>query len=462
MQQRSQPYRIGQWLPSDQVVLETWLARTLEAAENERKPFHPSVEELRRLIESDPRAYMWFHQMFEQVPRRPPYSTNPGQTPQIRNYEQMLRVMNHVLTTPPAYNSTGMVGFPINAILDWSMGTEAGFAAFLDPAVNARLKAILNAWGEFLVSPASASVLNEDPDTGWLGAHAQVALAEAMPEYARYELRTGHHLSYARAKEIFTSSFECDPSAPHWGFGSWDAFFTRKFRPGVRPVAHRDDEIANACESAPFALKFGVKHADRFWIKGQPYSVGHMMNGDERAAQFTGGTVYQAFLSAKAYHCWNSPVSGTVVDVQVIDGTYYSEPPAAGFANPAAPRSPDNMSLQGRAPLQTPDDAGPNQSQGYISEMATRGLMFIEADDPKIGLMAFLAIGMAEVSSCGFTVKAGDRVERGQAIGAFHFGGSTHCLIFRPQTKLEFDLHGQAPGLDATNIKVCAPIARVL
>jgi len=36
----------------------------------------------------------------------------------------------------------------------------------------------------------------------------------------------------------------------------------------------------------------------------------------------------------------------------------------------------------------------------------------------------------------------------------FHFGGSSHCLIFRPSVKLEFDLHGQTPSLDSGNLKV--------
>ena len=39
------------------------------------------------------------------------------------------------------------------------------------------------------------------------------------------------------------------------------------------------------------------------------------------------------------------------------------------------------------------------------------------------------------------------RVMKGDQIGMFHFGGSTHCLIFRPEVHLEFDRHGQKPGL---------------
>ena len=35
----------------------------------------------------------------------------------------------------------------------------------------------------------------------------------------------------------------------------------------------------------------------------------------------------------------------------------------------------------------------------------------------------------------------GDRVEKGDQIGAFHFGGSTSCLVFQPG--LYFDLDSQ-------------------
>jgi phosphatidylserine decarboxylase len=152
-----------------------------------------------------------------------------------------------------------------------------------------------------------------------------------------------------------------------------------------------------------------------------------------------GGTVYQAFLSALSYHRWHSPVDGRIVKAYVKDGTYYSEAPAEGY-----------------------DPAGPNDSQGYITEVATRAMIFIEADNPAIGLMCFLPVGMAEVSTCDITVYEGQHVKKGQQLGMFHFGGSTHCLIFRPGVDLEFDFHGQQPGLNSSNISINARIAKVV
>jgi len=44
----------------------------------------------------------------------------------------------------------------------------------------------------------------------------------------------------------------------------------------------------------------------------------------------------------------------------------------------------------------------------------------------------------------------------------FHYGGSTHCLIFRPQVELQFDHHGHKPGLHAGTIPVNARIATLV
>ena len=65
------------------------------------------------------------------------------------------------------------------------------------------------------------------------------------------------------------------------------------------------------------------------------------------------------------------------------------------------------------------------------------------------------------ITSLSSTVYEGQHVQKGDQLGMFHFGGSTHCLIFRPIVNLEFDLHGQTPGLHSENIPVQAGIAVV-
>lgn len=427
-------YRVGKWLPSDQSFLEAWLQKLIDHVDTNPQVLLPPVQDFKDLIESNRYYTTLFTAMFDEVPTKPPYDKNPAGQPQIRNYNQMLDMMNVIITQAPEFNTTGLVGFPINAILDWPMGTVAGYVAFLDPNVNAKLKAILDYWKNYLQSPASSYILNTS-STGWMNDTALREMCDA---------------AYGKN---FTALFNCpsEDKENGYGFTSWDNFFTRTFNEGVRPLAGEGDDsiIANACESAPYRLELqSVQPEEKFWIKGMPYSLMDMLAHDPLADQFVGGTgatVYQAFLSALSYHRWNSPVSGTIVKTRIIDGTYYSENYYEGFANPDGP-----------------DDSAPNDSQAYLTEVATRALIFIQADNEKIGLMCFMSVGMAEVSSNDIRVLEGQRVEKGQELGMFHFGGSTHCLIFRPGVNLEFDLHGQQPSLGSRNIPVRSQIARVL
>ena len=204
-------------------------------------------------------------------------------------------------------------------------------------------------------------------------------------------------------------------------WSKWNDFFTRRFKDGQRPVAWPDDDkvIVSTCESTPYGITTDVKRQDRFWIKSQPYSLRDMLANDDSVDQFVGGTVYQAFLSATNYRRWHSPVAGTIVRALVQDGTYYSEADSEGA-----------------------DAVEPTNSQSYLAHVAARAIILIDADDPVIGLMAFVPVGMSDVSSCIIhsTVKPGQHVAKGEELGHFQYGGSTHCLVFRPGAIAEFTL----------------------
>jgi phosphatidylserine decarboxylase len=74
----------------------------------------------------------------------------------------MLLLVNEVLTMAPEFGPD-MVATPLGAILDWTMATPAGFAAYRDPRINAMFKKILSAWCEFLTNGDSLYVLNDSP-----------------------------------------------------------------------------------------------------------------------------------------------------------------------------------------------------------------------------------------------------------------------------------------------------------
>jgi phosphatidylserine decarboxylase len=363
------------------------------------------------LIDTNPLLRMHVQRMIDEVP-----ATRAYRQRHLRSVEQLLQLINAVLTTAPEFGQDAMVATPIGAILDWTMGTPAGFAAYRDPRIIAALKEILDAWAAFLDSPDSLYVLNDSPN-GWKSAQARRAVG--------------------------IDQFEYDPQDEHWGFTSWNDFFTRRFRPGVRPIAAPDDDavVVSACEATPYALTTGVRRTDRFWVKSEPYSVADMLAHDPATDAFVGGTVFQAFLSAINYHRWHSPVAGTIVRAFRVPGTYYSEADSQGS-----------------------DAVEPTHSQAYLAHVATRAVVLIQADDPMLGLVTFVPVGMSDVSSCLLhpDLVPGRHVAKGDELGRFQYGGSTCCLLFRPGSVAEFDLaalprpHDREPPL----LRMGAALAR--
>ncbi|MFQ2444658.1 phophatidylserine decarboxylase associated domain-containing protein [Aeromonas caviae] len=407
----------GGWVPRDQAHVARWVQRLRQAVTRQPRPLVAPIAGLKALVEQDPLLHQQAQGMFDEAWQHE-HSTPLGQV-QVRSFDEFLQLLN------------------------WPMATAAGYDFFANALVNQQLRKILGYWADFLQGPASRYVLTEsvsplDRQTlivPWLG---EVAKRE-MVKVAQGALGAGDNPTPERFEGIFHTA----PGEEYEGFASWDDFFTRRFCPGVRPVTAPDDDsvIANACESAPLQVVTGVRRQDAFWLKGQPYSLDNLLDFDPRAAAFEGGTLYQAFLSALSYHRWHSPVSGTVRSVKVVNGSYYLANRHQGFDSPAGP-----------------DPSAPNQSQPFLTVVATRALIFIEADNPKIGLMCVVPVGMAEVSSCEVTVQ---RIAKGEQLGMFHFGGSTHCLLFRPGVELAFDFYGQQPGLEATNLRINTALARV-
>lgn len=427
----------GRWLPYDHDVLKQWLEHMVQEVDDSPKPIMPAVQELQDLIDSDATIFMHVCSMFEQVPSGTIYDKDPLGRPQLRSYQHMLQVLSLVMTSAPKWNSfvhkVGWVGFPINVILNWPMSTASGKAFFLNPKVNACLKKILDGWAEYLGTPSSCNVLSTKD--GWLSPDAMQALVTEAT-------------SKSSVAQKFEQIFECDSSLPYYGFKSWDDFFTRRFSQGVRPLAGPEDQrscavkspyqdpqniIVNACESRPYRLASHVARRDRFWVKDQPYSLVDMLANDSSANDFVGGTVYQAFLSGLSYHRWHSPVTGTVIKAYIVPGTYYSKAASQEFGSAHTSLSP---------------------SQAYLAEVATRAIILIQADNPEIGLMCFMPIGMAEVSTCEITVREGQQVSKGSELGLFHYGGSTYCMLFRCGIELDWTPEARmAPTCDGDSKK---------
>ncbi|KAJ6439038.1 phosphatidylserine decarboxylase [Purpureocillium lavendulum] len=408
------------WFAGDHRKAADWLDKFVKDVGSRRiiQPLDPIIGELKSLIESKAEIRMLAAAMFEETPDKF-CQNNQLERKLVQNYHHMLELFNVIVTdVAPTWSMVdyklgylGSLGMPFLAVLTWPMGTPSGHAFFLRDDVNCRLKIILDAWRERVLKTTKSQYVITVDNGGWLCKEALAAIErDANPDDQR------------RLK--FQDLFICDPQGDpvHWGFKSWDEFFTRQFRDidRLRPVAHPDkpEWVVNVCESRPYAIKSRVKEFDTFWIKGQNYSVAEMLGHHVMSEQFVGGTVYQAFLSPTSYHRWCSPVSGNVVYANVVDGTYFAEPKITDFSD-----------VEGSL----------GNHQVYISHVATRALIFIQAPPP-IGFVCVLLIGMADVSTCQIASKFASgwprHVKKGEEIGMFHHGGSSYCLLFRKGVNL--------------------------
>ncbi|MFM0083504.1 phosphatidylserine decarboxylase family protein [Paraburkholderia sediminicola] len=380
--------RLGGWLPRKEAELVAF-RKDLAKQARERAGQAPrvnAVEELAALIKGDPVIRM-------DLTRAIGDAIAVGYELGYSTIDELMDIVDYLMTYAPRFSEASLIHCPLNAVLDWPMCMPSGYALFRDPALNAQVKRVLNVWCGFLSGPHSRAHLNTFAPKGWFSAEAQ--------------------------KQLEISQFVCDPDKPYWGFSSWNSFFTRHFRSGARPVAEPDNSkvIVSACEASPYNIQHDVKLHDPFWIKSQPYSLQEMFTTSQRelAEKFVGGSVYQAFLSAFNYHRWHAPVSGRIVKAYHVDGSYYSEAESEGI-----------------------DPGGLNDSQGYATAVAARVVIVIDCEDPEVGLVGCIFVGMADVSSCVIDALPGQRVAKGDELGYFQYGGSTYCLVFGPNVVQSF------------------------
>ncbi|MBT8224740.1 MAG: phosphatidylserine decarboxylase family protein [Dactylosporangium sp.] len=402
------PVQLGFWVPNRVWATARFLVPLRETIAERRRagtltPMTPAVAELKDWVTGHSVYRMWVNSMIEQAnayvagldePTRKEISGD-GDALWIDGYDSLFEIINEIVTTSPAYNTTVMVGTPMNGLLAVAMATEAGVALFHDTTFNDQFKKVLDAWNTFLKSPESLDKLDIN-----------------HPE------KPGSWISEAAWKAGVWDQMVHDASKPGYGYDSWNAFFIRQFVPGARPFL--GDPALNVnigCETTPWQYTDDVALETGFWVKDVNYSLLDLFGGQwELAERFQGGQLYQGFLSATHYHRWKAPIDGTIVRSWVQPGTYFAQRPGQG---------------EGQGTWEG------TESQPYLGHVAARAVFVFEHET--FGSVALICIGMVEVSTCviepRFLVDAGAApvtVARGTEIGHFEFGGSTHMMIFQP------------------------------
>jgi phosphatidylserine decarboxylase len=152
---------------------------------------------------------------------------------------------------------------------------------------------------------------------GWLAAREAGALTHfAIRRFiARYQVE----MAEAAAPE---------PSA----YPSFNAFFTRPLRDGVRPLAHAPwicpvDGAVSQCGP--------IRNGSLVQAKGHAYTVTELLGGDQVLAQtFTDGAFATLYLSPRDYHRIHMPANGRLRSMRHVPGALYSVNPVTARGIP--------------------------------------------------------------------------------------------------------------------------------
>jgi phosphatidylserine decarboxylase len=108
-------------------------------------------------------------------------------------------------------------------------------------------------------------------------------------------------------------------------YASFNDFFTRPLRDGVRPIASADF----VCPVDAAISQFGpIEHDQIFQAKGHSYSTTALVGGDPQlAAQFDHGHFATLYLAPKDYHRIHMPCRGTLKRMIYVPGDLFSVNP---------------------------------------------------------------------------------------------------------------------------------------
>jgi phosphatidylserine decarboxylase len=219
---------------------------------------------------------------------------------------------------------------------------------------------------------------------------------------------------FARIYGIDPSEAE-KPISEYCGF---DDFFTRRLRPGARPIDASPGRVVSTSDGT--VVESGVAEAGKLLqAKGVLFSLEELIGDADAAARLVGGAYFITYLSPRDYHRVHSPVAGRVVGWRHIPGVLF----------------PVNARSVGREP------------RLFVGN--ERFVTFIESEAGFVAVVMVAAVGVGHVTAsydaeiathrakflrAGVSHRQYDEprpIGRGDELGTFHLG-STTIVAFEP------------------------------
>lgn len=186
---------------------------------------------------------------------------------------------------------------------------------------------------------------------------------------------------------------------PEAGYGSFNEFFIRAFRPGVRQINNNPLLITSPADAKVYIIP-NITTESVFFVKHQPFNLEQFLGSVSLAQEYAHGLLMIFRLAPYDYHRFHFPVDCVPSAPRVINGCLESVNPTAFKA--------------GIQPLIT------NQ----------RELILLKTE--RFDTIAMIPVGAMMVGKIVQTYTPNLAYKKGAETGYFAFGGSTVVLLFKP------------------------------
>ena len=196
-------------------------------------------------------------------------------------------------------------------------------------------------------------------------------------------------------------------------YSSFNAFFTRLLRNGVRPISESD--IVSPVDGVVSQVGL-VTSGQIVQAKGQEYSVLALLGGDDAVtSEFVGGQFATIYLSPKDYHRIHMPVTGTLRKMRYIPGKLFSVSPRTARV------VPDLFARNERVAITFDTDFGP-------IVMVLVGAIFVGSMETIWAGQITPSYGKV-IQQWTYNGEQAITIEKGQEMGRFNMGSTVVMLV---------------------------------
>ena len=150
------------------------------------------------------------------------------------------------------------------------------------------------------------------------------ALSRTMHRFARSTHATVRKATIGAILRAYPTIDMGEAAEPDpYAYPSFNAFFTRALRPGVRPVAEGPNSVASPVDGTVSQLG-RIAAGQIYQAKGSHYTAGALLADGAAAERYEGGAFACMYLAPYNYHRIHMPYAGRLTATRYVPGEFFS------------------------------------------------------------------------------------------------------------------------------------------